>query len=363
MNDNSRSRAREALIPTRPARSPRPRGEVAAAVILALGVAVERRRDRSGRKRHRNHPAATAVPIVLVNAIAFYGQLSYLQAALAAPEFIRVLTALALESIAVYLAYQAHLALVADDSAMRLRLAAYGIAAGIGALNYSHWRGPHWHPTAQAITFALCSVISPWLWSVHSRRDNRDALKARGLIEPHAVRLGATRWFWHFAACCQVMFRATWIGETRPSAAIALAGRDGKAKSAKGREGRVHGTSGRPEHPAAAAAAPVPAVPAPSQKTSPPAPARPAPETVLPAPARPAPEPQPRAREAGPEGLAVALSDTEQEMVRALVLDGRPLPAERQFARERTGGSRRVARRVISVADRQLNGYDSHERD
>src|SRR6266566_4769653 len=128
----------------------------------------------------------------------------------------------ALESIAIYLAWQAHLAQLADDSALRLRLAAYGMALVIGALNYSHFALPGWRPDVAAVTFGMMSAISPWLWSVHSRRASRDALKARGLIEPHAVRLGTTRWAWHPLRSARVMFRATWRGENDPAKALAL---------------------------------------------------------------------------------------------------------------------------------------------
>jgi hypothetical protein len=164
-----------------------------------------------------------AIPVVLVNAVAFYGQLAFLRGHLLAPVAVQALVAVALESIAVYLAWQAHLAQLADDSAMRLRLAAYGMAALIGTINFSHYAAPHWRPTFAAIAFALCSAISPWLWSVHSRRESRDALKARGLIEPHAVRLGVTRWLWHPLRSPVVMWHATWAGENDPARAIALA--------------------------------------------------------------------------------------------------------------------------------------------
>ena len=163
-----------------------------------------------------------AIPVVLVNAVAFYGQLAFLRHHLVAPSGIQALVAVALESIAVYLAWQAHLAQLADDSAMRLRLAAYGMAALIGTMNYSHYAAAHWRPTFAAIAFALCSAISPWLWSIHSRRESRDALKAKGLIEPHAVRLGVTRWLWHPWRSPQVMWHATWHGVTDPAEAIAL---------------------------------------------------------------------------------------------------------------------------------------------
>ena len=164
-----------------------------------------------------------AIPVVLVNIVAFYGQLAFLRTHLAAPSAVQALVAVALESIAVYLAWQAHLAQLADDSALRLRLAAYGMAALIAAMNYSHYAAAHWRPTFAALAFALCSAISPWLWSVHSRRESRDALKARGLIEPHAVRLGVTRWMWHPWRSFWVMRDATWAGENDPAKAIALA--------------------------------------------------------------------------------------------------------------------------------------------
>ncbi len=162
-----------------------------------------------------------AIPVILVNAVAFGAQLGFWRVHV--PTVAEaVLVALALESIAIYLAWQAHLAQLADDSALRLRLAAYGMALVIGALNYSHFDGPSWRPTVPAVTFGMMSAISPWLWSVHSRRQSRDALKAKGLIEPHAVRLGATRWFWHPWPCIRVMSRATWVGENDPVKAIAL---------------------------------------------------------------------------------------------------------------------------------------------
>ena len=161
------------------------------------------------------------IPVVLVNSVAFGAQLGFWRVHVPLV-FEAVLVALALESIAIYLAWHAHLAQLADDSALRLRLAAYGMALLIGALNYSHFDGPGWRPTVPAVTFGMMSAISPWLWSVHSRRVSRDALKAKGLIEPHAVRLGATRWTWHLIRSWRVMFRATWQGENDPAKAIAL---------------------------------------------------------------------------------------------------------------------------------------------
>jgi hypothetical protein len=176
---------------------------------------------QAGRQMAAHRGYLAAVPVILVNAVAFGAQLGFWRAHV---PFLAeaALVALALESIAIYLAWQAHLAQLADDAALRLRLAAYGMALVIGALNYSHFDGPGWRPTVPAVTFGMMSAISPWLWSVHSRRVSRDALKATGEIEPHAVRLGTTRWMWHPWRCFRVMSRATWVGENRPAAAIAL---------------------------------------------------------------------------------------------------------------------------------------------
>ncbi len=180
--------------------------------------------DDPGRWRHAmsaHRGWLAAVPIVLVNAVAFAGQLAFLRVHLPWPAPGQVLVAVTLESVAVYLAWQAHLALAADDSALRLRLAAYSFALVIGVMNYSHYMAAGWRPTFAAVTFGLMSVSSPWLWSVHSRRVSRDALKARGLIEAHAVRLGATRWLWHPALSFRVMRWAAWTGEADPARAIA----------------------------------------------------------------------------------------------------------------------------------------------
>lgn len=183
-----------------------------------------------------------AVPVLLVNTVAFFGQFGYLRAHLPWPTVGVVLAALALESIAIYLQWQAHLAQMSNDSALRLRLASYFLALVIGALNYSHYAGPHWRPTAAAVICGLMSVISPWLWSVHSRRVSRDELMARGLVEEHALRLGATRWTWHLARSLRVMHAATWSGETSPARAVAEYGKPGWPALVPPRAALAHAT-------------------------------------------------------------------------------------------------------------------------
>jgi hypothetical protein len=162
-----------------------------------------------------------AVPVLLVNAVAFIGQYGYLNAHLPWITPGKIMAAIALESIAVYLSAHAHMARLANDSAARLQLGAYSLALVIGAMNYSHYAAPHWRPTVPAVMLGLMSAISPWLWSIHSRRASRDKLMAQGLVEQHAVRLGATRWTWHPLRSTRVMHRATWLGETHPARAIA----------------------------------------------------------------------------------------------------------------------------------------------
>jgi hypothetical protein len=166
---------------------------------------------------------AAAVPLLLVNIVAFSGQFAYLRDHLHWVLAGQVTVALALESIAVFLALHAHVAALANDSALRLRLAAYAFAVAIGVMNYSHFAGPHWRPTFASVAVGLMSASSPWLWAVHSRRVSRDALMARGLIEPHALRLGATRWLWHPVRSARVMWYATWTGIQSPAEAIAAA--------------------------------------------------------------------------------------------------------------------------------------------
>lgn len=172
-------------------------------------------------RSHLTRTVAAAVPLVLVNAVAFTGQLAFLRDHLHWTLAGQITMALALESIAVFLALHAHVAALANDSALRLRLAAYGLALVIGIMNFSHYAAPGWRPTFPAVAVGLMSVCSPWLWAVHSRRVSRDQLMARGLVEPHALRLGSTRWLWHPIRSARVMYVATWAGIQSPAEAIA----------------------------------------------------------------------------------------------------------------------------------------------
>lgn len=190
----------------------------------AIRAASRKRAWRAaGRLARRAAPVVgAAVPVALVNATAFIGQFGWVQQHVPWAVPLQVMFAVTLESVAVYLAWHAHLAQLANDSAGRLKLGAYSFALVIGAMNYSHYASS-WHPNALAVSLGLMSALSPWLWGVHSRRASRDRLMERGLVEEHAVRLGANRWTWHPVRSTKVMFHATWIGESNPKTAIEAA--------------------------------------------------------------------------------------------------------------------------------------------
>jgi hypothetical protein len=316
----------------------RPRGEFAVAAALALGAAIE---------RTRGHRAwMTAVPVILVNFVAFYGQLSFFQAhrvirasdvLVVIPVAVAAVIALALESIAVYLAWQAHIARKSHDSALRLRFGAYGVGLGIGVLNYSHFCGPHWKPNAFAVSFAMASAISPALWGVYSNRESRDDLKRQDLIEDHAVRLGVTRWFWYPLRSAKVQRLAAWAGENRPAAAIALY-EQRRAERAAGKA-----DSGYAQDSSDTGVTAVPVVTAEKPSSGPASRNRETASGVVPG------------RAARTTGL-VAASDHEQEVILRLVTAGKPFPSIRKLAVSDFGGSIRASDRVLKLASARMNG-------
>jgi hypothetical protein len=162
-----------------------------------------------------------AVPVAMVNATAFVGQFAYIRDHVPWVLPGQVLVAATFESVAVYLAWYAHMAQMKNDSATRLKLGAQLFALIMAGMNYSHY-AVHWHPTVLAVGLGLMSLLSPSLWGIYSRRAARDKLMERGLIEEHAVRLGANRWTWHPVRSVAVMWRATWVGENDPKSAIGL---------------------------------------------------------------------------------------------------------------------------------------------
>jgi hypothetical protein len=92
------------------------RAEIITAALLSIGAAIETFRPTgTSRSQGRAHRAwLAAVPVVIVNYVAFRAQLRFWQAHLSHGD--ALLVAIALESIAIYLSWLASLALIADDS-------------------------------------------------------------------------------------------------------------------------------------------------------------------------------------------------------------------------------------------------------
>lgn len=176
---------------------------------------------RITRDQWRN--VALIVPLLLVNAVAFSGQVAWAQEHLHAGPWMPFVFAASVESLGLFLAAEAHAALMAGDAAARLRAGAYAVAASAGALNYAHWAGPGFTPTAAAVTFGALSTLSPVLWSIRSRSMHRDQLRGKGLIDPRTVRFSPARWVLYPKATFAAMRAAVWVGEQDPMRAIGLA--------------------------------------------------------------------------------------------------------------------------------------------
>lgn len=182
-------------------------------------------------------------PLVMVNTVAVYGQLGWGRENLdqignnpddLARWAIALLFAATLESIALFLAYYANRALNRGDSATALYLGAFGMAAIVAMVNYSHYASPDEAeqitpfglatvpgPTAMAVVCAMCSIASPWLWRIKHRDANRDRLHELGAIDAKAVRLGMASKLWHPYRSFMVMWYATWDRTTNPAEAVA----------------------------------------------------------------------------------------------------------------------------------------------
>lgn len=182
---------------------------------------------------------ALGAALVLVNTVAFSGQTAW--AAEHLPTWTphglpigAVAFAASLEVLAIYLALEAHAALMAGDSAAKLKAASYAVGLTVGALNYAHWAGPGMAPNAGALAYGGLSAISPFLWAIRSRSVNRDELRAKDLIEPRAVKFSTARWVLHFDRTFRAFRLAVWAGETNPHAAIALLGQPAVAPTGVG---------------------------------------------------------------------------------------------------------------------------------
>jgi hypothetical protein len=134
---------------------------------------------------------------------------------------VALLFAAAVESIGVYLAWEAHAALMADQAAGLLRAGSYGVGGLVGALNYWHFASAGYAPTAQAVTFGLLSAISPWLWAIRSRSMNRGRLAELDLVDVRGLKLSTSRKLWHPVRSLRLVRWAAWAGITNPATAVA----------------------------------------------------------------------------------------------------------------------------------------------
>lgn len=166
----------------------------------------ERAAARDRRRKGREEFLAKArpvLPLLLINGGAAYAQAAYAFEHIAPGEWtwpaklaFAVAFAAALESIAVYVQWHAHDALMlrAHATAASLRRASWVIAGVVGVINYAHF-ADGMQPTAAAAAFALLSLLSPWLWGLHTRRAQHVQLLAEdaNLIDEGGVEFSPQR--------------------------------------------------------------------------------------------------------------------------------------------------------------------------
>jgi hypothetical protein len=195
---------------------------------------------RSAVMRIKVHTVVTTIPLVLTNATSVVAQVMWARHSLASWTIAGdVMFAMTLESLALFLSYHAYLADKENDSAFRLRMSSYLLGMAVGCLNYSHFDGPHWKPTAVAIVVGSTSALSPWLWSVYSRRVSRNVMAFNGLIDGHSLRVGSARFLWHPVKSVALIRQSAWTGETKLTVAIAEYERRASAKKARKMERKV----------------------------------------------------------------------------------------------------------------------------
>ncbi len=163
------------------------------------------------------HNAVLVVPLLLVNGFAMFGQAQWALDRITTLPVVAWLFAVALESIALFLAAEAHSALMAGDAAVARRVGSYLVAGVVGYLNWTHWAGEN---VAAGAVFAAFSVLSPWLWAVRSRSMRRAELRAAGLVDARLVRFSASKWALYPVRTFRVWRWAAWEGVQDPAAAI-----------------------------------------------------------------------------------------------------------------------------------------------
>jgi hypothetical protein len=170
--------------------------------------------------RTRPDGLIAAVPIVLLNLLAVTGQTQWAGGHLHWGWPGRLLFAAAMETIALSVTYYAHRQLIEGDSAVRLRLGAYLIAAGSATINYQE-HSALWHPTPAAAVFASASLLSPVLWTSYSRFASRGIMREKGLIDRRAAKFALARWVLFPGRTFSAFRFSVWESVQSPSEAIA----------------------------------------------------------------------------------------------------------------------------------------------
>jgi hypothetical protein len=176
---------------------------ITAAVLTGLAVYLLMRRPSNGdNKKHLMY-----VPLLLVNGAAVYGQVAFFYERVAPTTWatpgkiaLAVVIALAVESIAVYVGWHAHDALLnkAGTTAAHLRRASYLIAALVAGINYAHFADFKNPDTtlglnAASLAFGLLSLLSPWLWGLHTRRMQHVQLRKEGVVDATGATFSSER--------------------------------------------------------------------------------------------------------------------------------------------------------------------------
>lgn len=165
--------------------------------------------------------AFLVVPLVLVNLAAVWGQAGWAFENITTGGWpgliVSILFAAAVESIGVYLAWESHESLMADQASAQLRLGSYAIGVLAGVLNFLHFSAQSF---ATGIAFGALSAISPWLWAIWSRARNRARLAELGLVDVRGVKLSTARKLWHPLKSVRVLSWAAWEGITDPLEAV-----------------------------------------------------------------------------------------------------------------------------------------------
>ena len=200
-------------------------------------------------------------PLVLVNLAAITGQVGWAYNHLEigdAGSILRAVVAglfgMTAESIALFLQFYANRALRNRDSAASLYLSAFFVAGLVASLNFSHWSNPaegefFGTPNATAISFALCSFISPWLWRIKDRAAHREELKNAGEIDVRAVKLSMSRKIMHPLRSFMVIWYASWDGVTSPAEAVTNYEKKREEKKALKAERNAQKTSKKAQKP------------------------------------------------------------------------------------------------------------------